>query len=472
METTENKFLLENVSITDTAENGHGVGRVDNMVVFVEGAVPGDIADVHVYRTKKKFKEARLVRLIEASPDRVEPVCSHFGTCGGCRWQHLSYEKQLFYKQRQVEEVLKRIGKIDDPQISPILGSATPYHYRNRLDFSCSNKRWLSREEMAANMPMEEDVIGFHVPGRFDKILDIKNCFLQNELSNTIRNEIKRFSIENGFRFFDVIEQEGFLRDVIFRSTSTGEWMLIVIFKDDLEKERNLLMNHLKQSFPQLTSLLYIINPKRNATIFDLPVNVFHGRDHIYEEMEGLKFKISAKSFYQTNSKQAYELYKIARTMANLQGTELVYDLYTGTGTIANFVARQAKKVIGIDNVPDAIEDAKENSRRNGIENTAFFAGDLNKTLTNEFISEHGKPDIIITDPPRSGMHPEAVMKMAEYSPSKIVYISCNPSTQARDIELLKDKYTVSTIQPVDMFPQTTHVENVILLNCKDEKGL
>ncbi len=472
MDIKENEFLLENVSITDTAENGHGVGRVENMVVFVEGAVPGDVADVHVYRKKKKYKEARLVRLVEASPDRVEPVCSHFGTCGGCRWQHLNYEKQLFYKQRQVEEVLKRIGKIPNPVISPILGSASQYFYRNRLDFSCSDKRWLTKEELHAGIPMKEDVIGFHVPGRFDKILDIKNCFLQDELSNTIRNEIKRFSIEHGFQFFDVMEQDGFLRDIIFRSTSTGEWMLIVVFKDDLEEERNLLMNHLAKSFPQITSFLYIINPKRNSTIFDLPVNVFQGRDHIYEEMEGLKFKISAKSFYQTNSKQAFELYKIARTFAALTGNELVYDLYTGTGTIANFVARNSKKVIGIDNVPDAIEDAKENSRFNGIGNTEFFSGDLNKTLTKDFIQLHGKPDVIITDPPRSGMHPEAVMKMAEYSPSRIVYISCNPSTQARDIELLSEKYSVDSIQPVDMFPQTTHVENVILLNCRDENSI
>jgi 23S rRNA (uracil1939-C5)-methyltransferase len=469
METTKNEFLLENVSITDTAENGHGVGRVDNMVVFVEGAVPGDIADVHVYRKKKKYKEARVVRIIQASEDRIEPVCSHFGTCGGCRWQHLKYEKQLFYKQRQVEQVLKRIGNIPEPKISPILGAATPYFYRNKLDFSCSNKRWLTKAELDAGVPMKEDVIGFHVPGRFDKILNVEKCYLQDELSNKIRNEVKRFSIENGFQFFDVMEQEGFLRDLIFRSTSTGEWMLIVIFKDDLEPERNLLMNHLQVTFPEITSLLYVINPKRNATIFDLPVNVFHGRDHIFEEMEGLKFKISAKSFYQTNSKQAFELYKVAREMAALKGTENVYDLYTGTGTIANFIARSAKRVIGIDNVPDAIEDAKNNSIANGIINTAFFSGDLNKTLSKEFVEIHGKPDVIITDPPRSGMHPEAVMKMAEFSPSRIVYISCNPATQARDIALLNEKYTVSAIQPVDMFPQTTHVENVILLNCRDE---
>ncbi|HNQ61276.1 MAG TPA: 23S rRNA (uracil(1939)-C(5))-methyltransferase RlmD [Bacteroidia bacterium] len=471
MENTINQFLLEKVSITDTAENGNGVGRVDNLVVFVEGAVPGDVVDVHVYKKKKKYREAKVVRIIEASADRIEPVCQHFGTCGGCRWQHMSYAKQLFFKQRQVEEVLKRIGNIENPVISPILASSSQYFYRNKLDFSCSNKRWLTREELDAGIPMKEDVIGFHVPGRFDKILNIERCHLQDELSNTIRNEIKRFSIENKFQFFDVVEQEGFLRDIIFRSTSTGEWMLIVIFKDDDREKINLLLNHLKISFPEITSLLYIINPKRNATIFDLPVNVFHGRDHIFEEMEGLKFKISAKSFYQTNSRQAFELYKIARSFAALSGKELVYDLYTGTGTIANFVARKAKKVIGIDNVSDAIEDAKENSRTNSIMNTEFFSGDLNKTLTDEFILSHGKPDVIITDPPRSGMHPEAVMKMAEYSPSRIVYISCNPSTQARDIALLNEKYEVSNIQPVDMFPQTTHVENVILLNCRDENG-
>ncbi len=467
METKPLLPVLENVNITDTAENGLGVGRVDNMVVFVEGAVPGDVADVQVFRKKKKFLEGRLVRLIESSPDRTEPVCSHFGTCGGCKWQHLNYDRQLFYKQRQVEEVLKRIGKIAEPDISPIIGSEQSYHYRNKLDFSCSDKRWLTREELHAGIPMKADVIGFHVPGRFDKILDITKCYLQDDLSNQIRNEVKRFSIENDFRFFDVMDQEGFLRDLILRSTSTGEWMVIVVFKQDLETEINLLLNHLVKIFPQITSLLYIINPKRNSTIFDLPVNVFHGKDHIHEVMEGLKFKISAKSFYQTNSEQAYELYKIARNFAALTGTELVYDLYTGTGTIANFVAAKAKKVIGIDNVSDAIEDAKENSRVNGITNTEFFSGDLNKTLNEEFIQKNGKPDVIITDPPRSGMHPEAVMKMAEYSPSRIVYISCNPSTQARDIELLSEKYRVDKIQPVDMFPQTTHVENVILLTLK-----
>ncbi|MBP6334140.1 MAG: 23S rRNA (uracil(1939)-C(5))-methyltransferase RlmD [Bacteroidia bacterium] len=467
METKPLLPVLENVNITDTAENGLGVGRVDNMVVFVEGAVPGDVADVQVFRKKKKFLEGRLVRLIESSPDRTEPVCSHFGTCGGCKWQHLNYDRQLFYKQRQVEEVLKRIGKIAEPDISPIIGSEQSYHYRNKLDFSCSDKRWLTREELHAGIPMKADVIGFHVPGRFDKILDITKCYLQDDLSNQIRNEVKRFSIENDFRFFDVMDQEGFLRDLILRSTSTGEWMVIVVFKQDLETEIKLLLNHLVKTFPQITSLLYIINPKRNSTIFDLPVNVFHGKDHIHEVMEGLKFKISAKSFYQTNSGQAYELYKIARNFAALTGTELVYDLYTGTGTIANFVAAKAKKVIGIDNVSDAIEDAKENSRVNGITNTEFFSGDLNKTLNEEFIQKNGKPDVIITDPPRSGMHPEAVMKMAEYSPSRIVYISCNPSTQARDIELLSEKYRVDKIQPVDLFPQTTHVENVILLTLK-----
>ncbi len=468
MESTTKQAVLENVIITDTAENGQGIGRVDNMVIFVEGAVPGDIADVQIFRKKKNFQEGRISRLVEASADRIIPVCSHFGTCGGCKWQHLRYERQLFYKQRQVEEVLKRIGKIEAPEISPIIGSATPYHYRNRLDFSCSNKRWLTKEELVAGIPMKEDVIGFHVPGRFDKILDIQTCYLQDDLANQIRNEVKRFSIENGFEFFDVIEQDGFLRDLILRSTSTGEWMVIVIFKSDLEKERMLLLNHLVKTFPQITSLLYILNAKRNATIFDLPVYTYHGKDHIHEEMEGLKFKISAKSFYQTNSQQAYVLYKVARTMAALSGNELVYDLYTGTGTIANFIARDAKKVIGIDNVTDAIEDAKENSRANGISNTEFFAGDLNKTLNSDFIQQHGKPDVIITDPPRSGMHPDSVLKIAEYSPSRIVYISCNPATQARDIAMLGEKYKIEAIQPVDMFPQTTHVENVILLNLQE----
>jgi 23S rRNA (uracil1939-C5)-methyltransferase len=461
------KVLLENVEITDISDKGTGIGRIDNMVVFAEGTVPGDIADVQVFRKKKNYVEGRLVRLNTASPDRITAPCEHFGVCGGCRWQYLNYSKQLFYKQKHVEEVLKRIGKLTNPVISPIIGSEETYHYRNRLDFSCSDKKWLSPEELKSGVPMKQDVIGFHVPGRFDKILDIDKCLLQEELSNEIRNEVKRFSVGAGLTFFNLIEQEGLLRDLIIRSTSTGEWMVIVIFREDQPEKIQLLMKHLGNTFPQISSLQYVINTKRNATIFDLDVKIFQGKDHITEIMEGLKFKISAKSFYQTNSKQAYTLYKVAREMAGLTGEELVYDLYTGTGTIANFIAGKAKKVIGIDYIEDAIQDARENSRLNNIGNTLFFSGDLNKTLNRQFILENGSPDVIITDPPRSGMHPEAVLKMAEYKPSKIVYISCNPSTQARDISMLNEHYSADAIQPVDMFPQTTHVENVILLNLR-----
>jgi len=461
------KVLLENVEITDISDKGTGIGRIDNMVVFAEGTVPGDIADVQVFRKKKNYVEGRLERLKTASPDRITAPCEHFGVCGGCRWQYLNYSKQLFYKQKHVEEVLKRIGKLANPVISPIIGSEETYHYRNRLDFSCSDRRWLSPEELKSGVPMKQDVIGFHVPGRFDKILDINKCLLQEELSNEIRNEVKRFSVGAGLTFFNLIDQEGLLRDLIIRSTSTGEWMVIVIFREDQPEKIQVLMEHLANTFPQISSLQYVINTKRNATIFDLDVKIFQGKDHITEIMEGLKFKISAKSFYQTNSKQAYTLYKVAREMAGLTGEELVYDLYTGTGTIANFIAGKAKKVIGIDYIEDAIKDARENSRLNNISNTLFFSGDLNKTLNSQFILENGSPDVIITDPPRSGMHPEAVLKMAEYKPSKIVYISCNPSTQARDISMLSEHYSADAIQPVDMFPQTTHVENVILLNLR-----
>ncbi len=464
---TAAKVLLENIEITDISDKGTGIGRMDNMVVFAEGTVPGDIADVQVFRKKKNYAEGRLERLITSSPDRVSPPCEHFGVCGGCRWQHLNYGKQLFYKQKQVEEVLKRIGKLTNPVIRPIIGSGETYHYRNRLDFSCSDKRWLSPEELKSGEPMQKDVIGFHIPGRFDKILDIQKCLLQEELSNSIRNEVKRFSVETGLKFFNLLNQEGLLRDLIIRSTSTGEWMVIVIFREDQTEKIQVLLEHLAKTFPQINSLQYVINPKRNASIFDLDVKIFRGKDHIMETMEGLRFKISAKSFYQTNSKQAHTLYKVAREMADLKGSELVYDLYTGTGTIANFVAGSAGKVIGIDYIEDAIRDARENSRINHINNTLFFAGDLNKTLNGQFIEENGKPDVIITDPPRSGMHPEAVLKMAEYQPLKIVYISCNPSTQARDISMLNEYYSADAIQPVDMFPQTTHVENVVLLNLR-----
>lgn len=470
MEKISRNDMLENVQVTAASSDGKAIARVNNQVVFVEGGVPGDIADLFVYRTRKNFAEARVSKIVQPSPDRVEPFCSHFGTCGGCKWQHMTYEMQLKFKAQQVEDALIRIGKLDVPPFHPILGSAKIRHYRNRLDFSCSNKQWLTREELNTDATTIKNVIGFHVPGRFDKILDIDRCYLQEDLSNEIRIAVKKFADENGITFFDVVEQTGFLRDLIIRSTSTGEWMVILIFHEEIPDQQALLLDYLHHSFPQLTSLQYIINTKRNDTIFDLPVHLWKGRDHIFEEMEGLKFKISAKSFYQTNSWQAYELYKITRDFAQLNGQERVYDLYTGTGTIANFIARQAKEVIGIDNVADAIEDAKFNSENNGITNTKFYAGDLHKIVNPEFIREHGRADVIITDPPRSGMHPEAVRQMAEMAPKKIVYVSCNPSTQARDLALLADQYKIDAVQPVDMFPHTSHVENVVLLTLRSSE--
>ena len=456
--------VLEGIEITDALLDGKGVARYNNLVIFVEGGVPGDRADIQIYRTKKKFVEARIIKLVNPSKDRVDPVCEHFGTCGGCKWQHMSYQGQLQNKQKQAEEVLQRVSKVALPPMSTILGSAKTEFYRNRLDFTFSNKRWLTREEKNSDVSPDEPVVGFHVPQRFDKILDIKKCFLQDDLSNRIRNEIKAYSIKHQLSFSDVVLQEGYLRNLIIRSTSTGEWMVIVVFRTDESDSRGKLLNYIAQQFPEIISLLYIINPKRNDTIYDLAVHVFKGSDHITEVMQGLKFKISAKSFYQTNSFQAYELYKIAHSFAALTGNELVYDLYTGTGTIACFIANHSKHVVGIDHIPDAIEDAKENANNNGIENVSFIAGDIKDTLTDQFIAQHGVPDVIITDPPRAGMHESVVKKIFEIEPQRIVYVSCNPATQARDIQLLDQKYSVKKLQPVDMFPHTSHVENVALL--------
>ncbi len=471
MEKIRKGDLLEGIEITDAASEGMGIAKRDGFVIFIEHGIPGDVVDIEVFRNKKNFAEARILKLINPSPYRVTPVCEHFGTCGGCKWQQMSYDQQLFQKQKHVEEVLKRIGKVAMPAISPIIGSSKTEFYRNRLDFTFSDKRWLTKEEKAAGISPEEDVIGFHVPQRFDKILDIKKCFLQDDLSNKIRNEIKDFSVQHKLSFCDVVEQTGLLRNLILRSTSTGEWMVIVVFRNDEKESRDKLMTHIAEKFQQITSLLYIINPKRNDTIFDLDVHVFKGQDHITEVMpvptlsgNGLKFKISAKSFYQTNSDQAFELYKVAQSFAALTGNELVYDLYTGTGTIASFVSLNTKHVVGIDYIADAIKDANENARNNNINNVSFFAGDIKDTLNDQFIAENGSPDVIITDPPRSGMHENVVKKILEIAPQRIVYISCNPATQARDINLMSEKYRVEKLQPVDMFPHTTHVENVALL--------
>ena len=459
--------FLKNIEVIDIAEEGKGVGKHQDLVIFIDKAVPGDVVDIQITRLKKNLAEAKITGFVKNSPDRIEPFCAHFGTCGGCKWQHLSYEAQLRYKQKTVLNALERLGKVDVTNAEPILGSAETEYYRNKLEFTFSNKRWLDDADMANRDSLDMDALGFHVPGRFDKILQIEHCYLQADPSNAIRNAVMEYTLQHELSYYDLRNHEGALRNLIIRTASTGELMVIVVFAYADETQIEGLMNHLKANFPQMTSLLYIVNQKRNDTIFDQDIVVFAGRDHIFEEMEGLKFKIGAKSFYQTNSTQAYELYKITRHMAGLNANDLVYDLYTGAGTIANFVAREVKQVVGIEYVPTAIEDAKLNSELNGINNTTFYAGDMKDILTAEFIAQHGKPDVVITDPPRAGMHADVVARLLEMEASKIVYVSCNAATQARDIALLQEKYEVKRIRPVDMFPQTQHVENVALLVLK-----
>ncbi len=461
----KNLPLLENVLITDVAAEGKALAKVDDCVVFVPYVVPGDIVDLQVTKKKHNYMEARAVRFEKYADKRCEAPCRHYGTCGGCKWQILPYEEQIKYKQKQVVDNLTRIGKIELPEISPIIGSAKIYGYRNKLEFTFSNKRWLSFEDMeAGHVPASMNGVGFHIPGLFDKVLDIEECLLQDDINNQLRNEIRRYAEEHGLTFFDLRSQVGFLRTMMVRTSSTGELMLIVVFHEEDKAKREALLQHLGDTFPQITSLLYVINPKANDTITDLEVHTFKGNDCIYEEMEGLRFKVGPKSFYQTNSEQAYELYKVARNFAGLTGEELVYDLYTGTGTIANFVARQSKRVIGIEYVPEAIEDAKVNALLNQLDNTYFLAGDMKDILTQEFIEANGRPDVIITDPPRAGMHQDVIDTILFAEPQRIVYVSCNPATQARDLALLDAKYKVAAVQPVDMFPHTHHVENVVLL--------
>lgn len=441
------------------------------MVVFVPFCVPGDIVDLQVRKKRHSYMEAEVIRFVEKSAVREEPFCEHFGVCGGCKWQNLPYDKQLEMKQRQVYEQLTRIGKVELPEFMPILGSRKIREYRNKLEFGCSNKRWMTREEIASGEPAGEmRAIGFHITGAFDKILPIHNCHLMDGLQNEIRNFIYQYAIDNDLTFFDLRQQTGLLRDVMVRNSNTGEWMVLVQFHYDEEgdRERSLqLMEALADRFPQITSLLYVDNQKCNDTFGDLKLTLYKGNDHIFEIMEGLRFKVGPKSFYQTNTDQAYHLYSVARQFAGLTGEEVVYDLYTGTGTIANFVARSAKKVVGIEYVPEAIEDAKVNSDINGIGNTLFFAGDMKDILTDEFIAGHGRPDVIITDPPRAGMHPDVVETILRAKPRRIVYVSCNPATQARDLQLLDRLYKVVAVQPVDMFPHTPHVENVVALELK-----
>ena len=462
--------LLENITIEDLAAEGKAIARVNNVVVFVPYVVPGDVVNLQVTKKKSSFMEATAVAIKEYSPVRALPFCEHFGVCGGCKWQALPYEEQLKYKQRQVVDSLERIGKIKLPAPPSLheggaLGSAKTVFYRNKLEFTFSNKRWITDEDLKAGKTFDTmNAVGFHIPGLFDKVLDIHKCWLQDDVQNQLRNFIRAYALENNLSFFDIRKQEGFLRNMIVRTSTTGELMLIVVFYHEDENARIGLLSAINEKFPQITSLIYIINGKANDTITDRTPIVFKGRDHIFEQMEDLRFKIASKSFYQTNSEQAYELYKIARNFAGLTGSELVYDLYTGTGTIANFVARQARQVIGIEYVPEAIEDAKINSEINGIGNTLFFAGDMKDMLTDEFVAQHGKPEVIITDPPRAGMHAGVVGVILKASPEKIVYVSCNPATQARDLALMDKMYKVTAVQPVDMFPHTHHVENVVLL--------
>ena len=468
--------LLESVEIEAVAAEGKCLFHWDDLVVFIPFCVPGDVCDVQIRRKKHSFAEGEVVRFIKYSNVRAIPFCQHFGVCGGCKWQNLPYEEQLKFKQQQVFDQLSRIGKIELPEFRPILGSVKTQEYRNKLDYGCANKRWLTSldlrdESLEKNTP----AIGFHITGAFDKILPIEKCWLMDDLHNQIRNEIRDYAVKHGLSFFDLRAQVGLLRDVIIRNSNTGEWLVIIQFHYDEtggEKEAKALLQHVADKFPQISALMYLDNQKCNDTIGDQDILVFKGNDHIFETMEDLRFKVGPKSFYQTNTEQAYHLYSVAREFAfssplQLEGqgeVPLIYDLYTGTGTIANFVAKKARKVIGIEYVPEAIEDAKVNSEINGITNTLFFAGDMKDILNDEFIAEYGRPDVIITDPPRAGMHPDVVKTILRAAPQRIVYVSCNPATQARDLQAMDEQYKVTAVQPVDMFPHTPHVENVVLL--------
>jgi len=461
--------MLNKVLITDIGAEGNAIAKVDGRVVFVPMLVPGDVVDLRISKKRRKYLEGTVIRFHEYSPDRIKPVCRHFGICGGCKWQHLPYELQLKYKEKQVTDNLERIGKVQAAHINPIMGSSEIYRYRNKMEYAFSDRRWLTREEVESDNNFDkEDALGFHIPGLFDKVLDIKECFLQAEPSNAIRDAVRRYAHKKGLAFFNYRQQSGFLRNLIIRNNGKGDVMVIVVFFLD-EKERIAgLMDFLAQEFPRITSLWYIINTKKNDSLADQTPVLYKGEDHLIEEIEGLKFRIGPKSFYQTNRLQAARLYSTARDFAGLTGKETVYDLYTGTGTIANYVAGLSGKVIGIEYIKDAVDDAKINSGMNNIRNTEFIAGDLKDILSEQFYREHGHPDVVITDPPRAGMHNDVVRSVMAANPRRIVYISCNPATQARDISVLSERYTVEKIQPVDMFPQTHHVENVALLNSKD----
>lgn len=457
--------IVENLEITGIAAEGKSLGRWNEMVVFVPFGAPGDVVDVQLTKKRHSFAEGKIVKMHTSSPMRVEPFCEHYGVCGGCKFQHIPYDEQLKYKQQQVEDALQRIAKVQLPAINPILGSANTCFYRNKLEFTFSNKSWLTREQLESDEQFDDrNALGFHIPNAFDKVLDINKCWLQDDVSNQIRNYIRLHAKQQGYSFFDLRANQGLMRTLMIRTSSTGELMLVVVFGANDQTAINEMMQSIKEAFPQITSLQYVVNLKCNDSLNDQEFVLFSGRDYIEEEMEGLKFRVGPKSFYQTNSAQAYELYKVARRMARLKGDELVYDLYTGTGTIANFVARQSRQVIGIEYVPEAIEDAKLNSRVNGIENTLFYAGDMKDILTDDFVQQHGCPDVMIIDPPRAGMHEDVVKVILNAQPKRLVYVSCNPATQARDLAMLDEKYSVEEVQPVDMFPHTQHVENVVAL--------
>jgi 23S rRNA (uracil1939-C5)-methyltransferase len=458
--------LLENIRIIDLAAEGKAIAKVDGVVVFVPFAVPGDLVDIQITKKRKSYMEGYVTAFRELSPDREEPFCQHFGLCGGCKWQSLPYKMQLQLKEKQVVDQLSRIGKISLPSISPIIGSSNTRFYRNKLEYTFSSSRWLTRDEIASGDEIDRSpVLGFHVPGKFDKVFDVRECFLQPEPSNSIRLAVDAFAKANGHSYYNIREGRGLLRNLIIRTASTGDVMVILSAYEDNISQIVAILDHLKDKFPEITSLMYVINPKVNDTISDLDIICYHGNSYIMEEMEGIRFKIGPKSFYQTNSHQAYELYKVTRDFASLTGNELVYDLYTGTGTIANFIASGCQAVVGVEYVSEAIEDAKVNSELNGITNTIFFAGDMKDVLTEAFFNENGYPDVIILDPPRAGVHPDVIKGIIMALPKRIVYVSCNPATQARDINLIGDGYRVVRVQPVDMFPHTHHVENVVLLD-------
>lgn len=455
--------VVENVEITGVAAEGKSIARVDDMVVFIPYGAPGDVVNIKLDKKKRSYAEAHIVDMVKPSPDRVTPACEHFGVCGGCKWQHIPYESQLRYKRDQVVDALTRIAKVEIPEVNPTLGSKETFCYRNKLEYTFSCKCWITFEDLRSGREIaDRNALGFHIPGAFDKVLDIKKCWLQDDLSNRIRLFVRQYALAKGYEFYDIKAQQGLMRTLMVRIASTGEVMLIVVFARPEQEKIDDLMGAIAAEFPEITSLLYVVNQKVNDTIADQEVITYRGRDYINEEMEGLQFHIGPKSFYQTNSLQAYELYKVARRMACLKPDDLVYDLYTGTGTIANFVARQVKKVVGIEYVPEAIADAKLNSEVNGIDNTIFFAGDMKDVLTDGFIAEHGRPDVMIIDPPRAGMHEDVVNVILNARPERIVYVSCNPATQARDLALMDSLYRVEEVQPVDMFPHTHHVENVV----------